>query len=151
MNLTLTEKEKSLLTDLSHQETICVQKYGEYASRASTPQLQKLFASIGQTEQQHYETLNGILDGRKTSAQKNKKPPMQPQDSRVTSKKRDDAADAFLCADALATEKYVSSVYDTSLFEFTSEKLRQTLNQIESEEQHHGKEIYDYMAKNGMY
>lgn len=149
--MTLTEKEKSLLEDLSHQEMLCVQKYGEYASRASTAQLQKMFAEIGQVEQQHYDTLNGILAGRKTSSQKNKKAPMAPKDARVTPKKRDDAADAFLCGDALSMEKFVSSTYDTCVFEFTNEKLRDTLNQIESEEQHHGKQIYDYMAKNGMY
>ena len=59
--------------------------------------------------------------------------------------------DAFLCADALAMEKHVSSVYDTSIFEFSSPILRDTLNHIQKEEQNHGEEIYCYMSKNGMY
>lgn len=147
----LTEKEKSLLTDLTKQELLCVEKYDEYASRASTTALKKVFSSIGDAERQHYDELNGILGGRKTSSQQKKSAPMEPKDSPVKSKKRDDQADAYLCADALATEKYVAADYNTSVFEFSNENLRQTLSKIQEQEQHHGKEIYDYMAKNGMY
>lgn len=149
--MTLTEKEKSLLKDLASQEQLCVDKYAEYASRASTAQLQRLFSSIGSTEQQHLETLNSILNGRKPSSAKGKAPVIQPEVQHVNARKADAAADAYLCGDALSTEKHVSSVYDTSLFEFGDEKLRQTLNKIESEEQHHGKQIYDYMTKHDMY
>ena len=59
--------------------------------------------------------------------------------------------DSFLCADALAMEKHVSSVYDIAIFEFSSPTLRDTLNHIQKEEQNHGKELYDYMSKNNMY
>ena len=59
--------------------------------------------------------------------------------------------DAFLCKDALAMEKHVSSIYDTSIFEFSSPVLRDTLNHIQKEEQNHGEQIYQYMSKNGMY
>ena len=59
--------------------------------------------------------------------------------------------DAFLCTDLLSNEKYVSSSYDTSIFEFRDSSIRSALNHIQKEEQEHGKMIYDYMAQNGMY
>ena len=59
--------------------------------------------------------------------------------------------DAYLCADALAMEKHVSSVYDVSVFEFSSPVLRDTLAHIQKEEQNHGEMLYSYMSKNGMY
>ncbi|MDD3202923.1 MAG: spore coat protein, partial [Pygmaiobacter massiliensis] len=55
------------------------------------------------------------------------------------------------CADALSTEKHVSSVYDTSVFEFAQPELRNALNHIQGEEQGHGKQIYDYMSSHGLY
>ena len=61
------------------------------------------------------------------------------------------AQDAYLCRDALSTEKHVSSVYDTSVFEFRDQPARDALGHIQSEEQEHGKQIYDYMSANGMY
>ena len=60
-------------------------------------------------------------------------------------------SDAFLCKDALAMEKHVSGLYDTSIFEFSSPVLRDTLNHIQKEEQNHGEQLYEYMSKNNMY
>ena len=48
-------------------------------------------------------------------------------------------------------EKHASHLYDTCVFEFTQESLRKVLNTIQSEEQGHGKAIYDYMSANAMY
>ena len=59
--------------------------------------------------------------------------------------------DAFLCKDALAMEKHVSSVYNVSIFEFSCPTLRDTLAHIQKEEQNHGQQLYQYLAKNGMY
>lgn len=59
--------------------------------------------------------------------------------------------DAYLCADALSTEKHVSSSYNTSIFEFGDTNVRNTLNHIQKEEQQHGEQIYKYMSANGMY
>jgi rubrerythrin len=56
--------------------------------------------------------------------------------------------DAYLCQDALDTEKHVSALYDTCIFEFKGEDARSMLNQIQKQEQEHGKRIYDYMAAN---
>ena len=52
--------------------------------------------------------------------------------------------------DALDTEKHVSSVYDTCIFEFTDAGARSALNHIQKEEQEHGQMLYDYMAAHGM-
>ena len=59
--------------------------------------------------------------------------------------------DAYLCKDLLADEKYVSSSYNTSIFEFSSPQARQILNGIQSAEQQHGEQLYAYMARRGMY
>lgn len=59
--------------------------------------------------------------------------------------------DKLLCQDALSTEKYVSSTYNTSIFEFRDTNIRQVLNHIQKEEQEHGEQIYNYMNKHGMY
>ena len=59
--------------------------------------------------------------------------------------------DKLLCQDALSTEKYVSSTYNNSIFEFRDTNIRQVLNHIQKEEQEHGEEIYNYMNKHGMY
>lgn len=151
--MTLTQKENSLLTDLKGQEQLCVEKYTMYAERACDPELKNLFNGIKTTEQTHLDTINRIIGGEEVkmpsapptavSAKLECQPSTCPQD-----KKQDDA---FLCKDALAMEKHVSSIYDTSIFEFSSPVLRDTLAHIQKEEQNHGEQIYQYMSKNGMY
>lgn len=59
--------------------------------------------------------------------------------------------DAVLCSDMLMTEKYVSSTYDTAIFEQTDSNVRQVLNHIQKEEQGHGEGIFKYMQSKGMY
>ena len=59
--------------------------------------------------------------------------------------------DKDLLSDLLATEKYVSSTYDTAVFESASPVVRQTLQHIQKEEQHHGEELFNYMHSHGMY
>ena len=39
--------------------------------------------------------------------------------------------DAYLCNDLLSTEKYVSSSYDTAIFEFRDANIRNVLNHIQ--------------------
>ncbi|MDI9468160.1 MAG: spore coat protein, partial [Bacillota bacterium] len=53
--------------------------------------------------------------------------------------------------DMLMTEKYVSSAYDTAIFEFTDSNVRQVLNHIQKEEQQHGEGLFNYMQSHGMY
>ena len=59
--------------------------------------------------------------------------------------------DKMLCQDSLSTEKYVSSTYNTAIFEFSNTQIRQVLNHIQKEEQEHGQKIYNYMNQHGMY
>ena len=56
-----------------------------------------------------------------------------------------------MCEDLLSTEKYVSSTYNTAIFEFRDPGVRQVLNHIQKEEQQHGEGLYAYMASHGMY
>ena len=51
----------------------------------------------------------------------------------------------------LSTEKHVSALYNTGVFEFSDVQARTMLNHIQSEEQQHGQRIYEYMNANGMY
>ena len=151
--MTLTQKEHSLLTDLKGQEQLCIEKYSMYADRACDPELKKLFGDIKSTEQSHLDTINRIIGGEEVKMQA--PPPtavsakLECQPSACSPENK--ASDAFLCKDALAMEKHVSSIYDTSIFEFSSPVLRDTLNHIQKEEQNHGEQIYQYMSKNGMY
>ncbi len=150
--MTLTQKEHSLLCDLKSQEQLCIEKYKKYENEACDPCLKTLFGSIKATEESHLSTINRILGGEevKTSAAPSavsQKYECEPSSCPADKKQND----SFLCSDALAMEKHVSSVYDTSIFEFSSAVLRDTLGHIQKEEQNHGEQIYNYMSKNGMY
>lgn len=147
----LNQKETGLLKDLKGQEKLCVDKYTKYASDALDPQLKNLFTQISQVEQQHFDTLTQIENG--TVPQPAGGSQNQPSFSATygIADTADKTADCYLCTDVLSAEKHVSHMYDTCVFEFKDEKLRDTLNHIQKEEQNHGKMIYDYMAANGMY
>lgn len=151
--MTLTQKENSLLCDLKSQEQLCIEKYSMYSERATDPELKTLFNQIKSTEQTHLDTINRIMQGEEV---KMPSPPPTAVSAKLecrpsTSTPEEKSKDAFLCKDALAMEKHVSAIYDTSIFEFTSPTLRDTLNHIQKEEQNHGEQIYQYMSKNGMY
>ena len=151
--MTLTPKENSLLSDLKSQEKLCIEKYGKYENEACDPALKNLFSSIKATEENHLTTINRILNGEEVAmtepAPKAKDEKANLPESSASGEEK--TRDSFLCADALAMEKHVSSVYDIAIFEFSSPTLRDTLNHIQKEEQNHGKELYDYMSKNNMY
>lgn len=59
--------------------------------------------------------------------------------------------DAFLCHDLLSTEKFVSGLYDTSVFEAANPAVRQALQHIQQDEQDHGMQLFTYMKSHGMY
>ncbi|NLW56359.1 MAG: spore coat protein [Firmicutes bacterium] len=63
MNLNWTNKERTLLEDQISHEKICIQKYTDYANLASDQQLKKIFENHAQTEQEHLNTLNQLLNG----------------------------------------------------------------------------------------
>lgn len=145
----LTQKETMLLQDLQSHEQLCVEKYDRFAERACDEQLKNLFSSIGKTEQTHLDTLQQMMRGTVPMLTGGGQ---QPSSARASScSEAEKQEDAYLCKDALSTEKHVSAMYDTCIFEFTQKQMRDTLNHIQKEEQEHGKRIYDYMAANGMY
>lgn len=146
----LTEKERSLLKDLKAEEQLCVEKYAKYAADAEDTMLSNLFDSIGRTEQEHLDTISVMMEGGVPTMKKGgRKKQAPPTGNRA--RKNPSQQDGYLCADALSTEKHVSSVYDTSVFEFAQPELRSVLNHIQGEEQGHGKQIYDYMSSHGLY
>jgi len=161
--MTLNQKETTLLKDLRSQEQLCVDKYNKYAQQASDSQLRNLFNLIAQVEQEHVKTLDQIASGtvpqmnssssssQSSSSSSNQSSSSSYNQSSSSSSSSNKQNDQFLCHDALSTEKYVSSDYNTCIFEFRDKNIRDTLNHIQKEEQQHGEQIYNYMAQNGMY
>lgn len=157
----LTTKERILLEDEKSHEQLCIQKYTEYATKASDPQLQTLFSQLSQKEQQHLDSINQLLNGtvpnvnqqQGQQSQQNQQIPnmMGNTSSQVNLGSSYNAKDKMLCQDALSTEKYISSTYDTTIFEFKDKNIRQVLNHIQKEEQEHGEKIYNYMNQHNMY
>ena len=148
----LTQKETSLLKDMTDQEKLCSEKYRKNAEAAVDPQLSDLFDRLATVEDGHLNTLNEIAAG--NCPQTGSGGGSQSGASFTafhTSQTAEKKNDAFLCSDLLAGEKHASHLYDECIFEFTDDCVRQTLNHIQKEEQEHGKLIYDYMKTNGMY
>ena len=153
MNMKLTQKESMLLQDLKTSEEICIEKYGQYAQKAEDQALADLFLTIRTKEEEHLKTINSLMDGTvpmMSGGQQNQQGGQsQPGDGKAAQKSHS-KTDEYLLKDALDTEKHVSSVYDTCIFEFTDPSARQVLNHIQKEEQEHGQMLYDYMACHGM-
>ena len=151
MNMKLTQKETMLLKDLKASEELCIEKYGTYAERAEDPELKTLFETIRSGELQHLSTIESLMQGTVPMMGGGSQQNQQSGSSccgdctRKASKN-----DEFLCHDALDTEKHVSSVYDTCIFEFSDAGARDALNHIQKEEQEHGKQLYDYMSSHGL-
>ena len=149
--VTLTPKETALLKELREQENICAEKYSRYADEACDGQLKNLFHQIAQTERNHMQTLDSICSGnvpQMNSGSSQQKSCCTPSNG---CSQADMQNAKYLCSDALSMEKHVSSAYNTCIFEFTDENVRNALNHIQKEEQEHGKMIYDYMSANGLY
>jgi len=150
--MTLSQKETSLLTDLKSQEQLCIEKYSKYATDACDPCLKSLFQNIKSTEESHLSTISRIMSGEEVTTNTAPTAVSQKLECEMSScSVEQKKSDAFLCKDALAMEKHVSALYDTSIFEFTSPTLRDTLNHIQKEEQNHGEQLYQYMSRNNMY
>ena len=62
----------------------------------------------------------------------------------------DKKADNFLVTDLIATEKLVSSEYNTNVFIFADAAIRKLLADIQIEEQNHAEMLYKYKTANGM-
>ncbi|WP_026895136.1 spore coat protein [Clostridiisalibacter paucivorans] len=148
----LTQKERYLLEDQKSHEELCIKKYSNYANQAKDPQLKQIFTQLGNQEQEHLNTINQIMDGQIPNVNQQQQQGMQNQQNQSMSQSgMKDQSDADLCTDLLATEKYISSTYNTAIFEFTDTNIRKVLNHIQKEEQEHGEKIFNYMQSHGMY
>ncbi len=146
----LTTKETELLKDLSTSEKLCTDKYTKHAAAAKDPQLRDLFSRIASEEQHHLDMINDIKAGNVPTISSGSK--SQPTFSQTyTGETENKTNDCYLCNDLLTMEKHASHLYDTCVFEFAQQPLRDVLNHIQTEEQGHGKAIYDYMSTNSMY
>lgn len=149
--MNLTQKELDFLNDFKSQEKLCIEKYEKHACCACSTELKNLFNELANKEREHLKTVTEMASGTVADV------PQGISANNVNcccagycddeSKKIDE----FLCKDMLSFEKYVSSIYDTGIFEFSDPKARKMLNHIQSEEQQHGEKIYAYMKSNGMY
>lgn len=153
IDMKVSQQETTLLRELRDQETVCQEKYELYAQQAHDPELKELFQKIGQQEHRHYETLGSMMAG-EVSLPKGQKQPEQYAVKKAayssTGHSADKKQDEFLATDSIATEKYVSSTYDTDLFHFSQPEMRTMLNHIQTEEQNHAEMIYQYKTANGM-
>ena len=129
-----------------------MEKYENYAQQANDGQLRSLFWQIARTEQEHVNTLDriaaGVVPQMSAGGQQQQYFPIT-ESSGCSEEERQ--ADCYLCSDALSTEKHVSTTYNTCIFEFRDTNIRDALNHMQKEEQQHGEQIYNYMAKQGMY
>jgi spore coat protein CotF len=155
MDIKLSQKERMLLEDQKNHEQICIEKYKNYASQASDPQLKQIFTANGQGEQEHLNSINQLLGGRlpQTGQQGQNSAQSQPQSAGQVKQASPAAvkSDKEMCTDMLMTEKYVSGTYNTAVFEFQDTRVRDVLNHIQKEEQKHGEAIFQYMHSKGMY
>ncbi|SDI19890.1 spore coat protein [Desulfosporosinus hippei] len=162
MTIQFSQKEKSLLMDQKEHEEGCVDKYAKYANQAQDAELKQLFTSYSAQEQEHLNSINQMLAGQIPAMGGQQKQGQQAQNQQQTAGGNQgqmsptvqgnyNQEDAKLCKDMLMTEKYVSSVYNTAIFEFRDTNVRQVLNHIQKEEQEHGEGIFQYMQSKGMY
>ncbi len=151
--MVLTNKENGLLKDMKEQEELCIEKYTRYADLAKCPELKTLLNSIADTEREHLKTVNDIMNGNEPSAPGalNASNAECKNCSNIYSDAENKKNDKYLLSDLLSTEKHVSSLYNTSVFEFKSPAVRRMLSHIQAEEQQHGEMIYAFMNCNGMY
>ncbi|MBQ8807807.1 MAG: spore coat protein [Clostridia bacterium] len=152
--MNLSQKETELIKDMKNTEKLCIEKYTKAAEEAYDPCLKQLCIHIAQIEQGHYDTLTKIENGESTASQSS--PAGQSQQPIITQRygaadNEEKKRDSFFANDLLTTEKHASHMYDTCVFEFKDENIRNTINHIQKEEQQHGKQLYDYMQQNSMY
>ena len=147
----LTQKESMLLEDLKTQEKVCAEKYARSASAACDMQLKSLFEELSQNELSHLQMLDEIGEGRIPPINKSGNSQKTFTATYTDAVNECKLNDQFLLNDLLSAEKHASSLYDTCVFEFTSQGVRDVLNYIQNGEQNHGKQIYDYMSTNAMY
>ena len=149
----LTSKETDLLKDMKEQEELCIKKYSRYANEAKCSELKTLLNTLADKEREHLKTVNEIMAGNEPSSPSclSENNELCKSCPTVYQNADDKNADKFLLSDLLSTEKHVSALYNTGIFEFKSPKVRRMLSHIQSEEQQHGEMLYAFMSCNNMY
>lgn len=150
----LTEKETASVKDLQQQEKSCIEKYQRYSGEAKDMVLKDLFKTLQGKEQQHYDSLQQVLtSGKVPSCNCNDSDGRNYNPSATYDKMGDSAdkkTDCFLATDCIATEKLVSSTYNSDVFCFKDSDMRKLLADIQIEEQNHAEMLYKYKTVNGM-
>lgn len=151
--MVLQEKERAAIMDLQTQEKSCIEKYGKYAQQARDPELKNLFQTLQKEEQEHYDSLGKVLEGKVPSCDCNDTDgrDYQPKATySAMSDSEDKKHDCFLATDCIGTEKLVSGEYNTDVFVCRDSDLRKLLADIQIEEQNHAEMLYKYKTANGM-
>lgn len=149
----LKEKEITAIKDLQTQEKTCIEKYKRYARQAKDPVLKELFQQLSQKEQQHYDSLSQVLEGKIVECDCNDADGKnyQPKATYTSmSSPEDKQSDCFLATDCIGTEKLVSGEYNTNVFVFADAWLRKLLADIQIEEQNHAEMLFKYKTVNQM-
>ncbi|OBR94319.1 MULTISPECIES: spore coat protein [Clostridium] len=155
MTITLSNKERMLLEDEKSHESMCIQKYTNYANQTKDSQLKQLFINNASVEQEHLNSINCILGGEvpnlNSNQGTNKMNTAGIASSSMPPVGMCEVRDEDMCKDMLMAEKYISGAYNVAIFEFRDTNVRNVLNHIQKEEQQHGESIYKYMESKGMY
>lgn len=150
MQINLSQKERMLLEDGKKQEELCVKKYQGYANQVQDVQLKNLLMEIAQEEQHHHDMIDQMLQGVEPNMSHSGMT-ATPQNDNTFQETSGNTNDQLLLEDLLATEKYVSGFYDTTVFEAANPKVRQAIQHIQKDEQGHGEKLFNYMNSHGMY
>lgn len=153
--LNLSTKERMHLEDQQSHEELCVNKYQTYANEAQDPVLKELFLNHATAEYEHYNTLNQLLNGQipnmnAGSQMQNSNNQSQNNSNMNITTNMYNQNDIALCKDLLMTEKYVSTTYNNAIFASSNPAIRQILNHIQKDEQHHGEDILNYLESKGI-
>ncbi len=155
MQVQLTQEERKVLEDHKKHEEVCIQKYDQYAQKASDPQLRNMFSQFASQERQHHETLSQLLQGQQPSTgggsgqgQQQSRPAVQNSGQNPRGSAGQD--DALMCQDAMMMEKFISDSYDNGIFASTNPTVRQALQHIQDEEQEHGEGLLNYLQNHGL-
>lgn len=148
--MTLTQKETELLKDLKAQEQLCIDKYNKHADAAVDEQLKTLFLDFAKGEAEHLRIITEMEKGNVATLSGSNSANRTFSATYSCGDSPDKKNDNYLCSDLLTAEKHASQLYDTCIFEFCDQNARNVLNEIQKQEQNHGKLIYDYMAANCM-
>ena len=151
--MVLKEKERTVIEDLQTQEKCCVEKYTMYAAQAKDPELKKLFETLKDKEQEHYDSLTQVLSGTVPECNCNDSDgrEYEPKATYTSmSESEDKKNDCFLATDCIGTEKLVSSEYNMDVFVCGEPSVRKLLADIQIEEQNHAEMLYKYKTVNSM-